>query len=87
MRAILAAEREALAGTILTISDGHPVTRRAFYTHLAELLGAPPARFDEAEAGQGGASRRVRKWGGFEARFADYRDGLADAVATSNMRD
>lgn len=80
VRAILAAERDAEHGATLTVSDGRPVTRRAFYTRLADLLGAPAARFEPAGATPGEANRRVRPWAGFEARLAGYEAGLADAL-------
>jgi nucleoside-diphosphate-sugar epimerase len=44
-RIVLAAERKAPSGSTFLVSDGHPVRRREFYTHLATLLQAPPAQF------------------------------------------
>jgi len=43
--AVLAAAGRGLPGAVYNVSDGHPVRRHDFYTHLAGLLGAPPPRF------------------------------------------
>jgi len=42
---ILAAERMLTPPATLLISDGHPVTRREYHRHLAELAAAPPPSF------------------------------------------
>lgn len=56
--AVLAAEAKAASGSTYLISDGIPVTRRAFYTRSAEQLGGPPAAFEHRpEPGQ--PNRRV----------------------------
>jgi nucleoside-diphosphate-sugar epimerase len=75
----------AEAGTTFNVADGVPVTRRDFYTATAECLGAPPAAFTGG-AGAPEPNRRVdagriRRVLGFRPQFADYRAGLADAVA------
>ena len=46
VEAVLAAESRGEPGQTYNICDDEPVTRRAFYTHLAEMLGAPQAKFD-----------------------------------------
>ena len=81
--AIMAAERANIAGRTVTISDGNPVTRREFYTTLAQMLGAPPARFTPREGNPGEVNRRVRGWDGFESRFPSYKSGLANALGGS----
>ncbi|MDB5306164.1 MAG: dependent epimerase/dehydratase family protein [Gemmataceae bacterium] len=87
--AVLAAEMKAVPGGTYTIADDEPVSRRDFYTLLAQLLNAPPARFDHrAEAGA--ANRRVsnraaREQLGWVPRYPSYREGLPAAVAESIM--
>jgi nucleoside-diphosphate-sugar epimerase len=56
--AVIAVEARGSAGETYNIADGEPVTRRAFYAKLAELLGAPPARFDH-RVEPGSANRRI----------------------------
>jgi nucleoside-diphosphate-sugar epimerase len=82
--AVLAAEERARPGATYTIADDEPVTRRAFYTHLAELLGGPPAAFDHRPE-PGAANRRVsnrtaRAGLGWSPAYPTYREGLAQAV-------
>lgn len=85
--AVLAAEARGAAGETYNIADDEPVTRRAFYALLAELLGAPPAKFDERPE-PGAANRRVsgakaKTALGWRPRYPSYREGLAAAVAGS----
>lgn len=82
--AVLAAERAEPGGTFCVADDG-PVSRRAFYTHLAELLGAPPARFEppanpHPEPNRRVSNRRAREVLGWAPAFPTYREGLAAAV-------
>lgn len=46
VEAVLAAETRGEPGQTYNICDDEPVTRRVFYTCLAESLGTPPATFD-----------------------------------------
>lgn len=83
--AVLAAEDRARPGATYTIADDEPVTRRVFYTHLAGLLGGPPAAFDHRPE-PGAANRRVsnrtaRAELGWRPAYPSYREGLAQAVA------
>lgn len=83
--AVLAAEARAEPGATYTIADDTPTPRRAFYTHLAGLLGAPPAAFDERPE-PGAANRRVsnaraRAALGWAPRFPGFREGLAASVS------
>lgn len=39
------------ASGLYNVSDGHPITRRDFYTTMAQLLNAPPAQFQPPIAG------------------------------------
>ncbi|MBA4188005.1 MAG: NAD(P)-dependent oxidoreductase [Planctomycetaceae bacterium] len=82
--AVLAVESSDETGSTLNIADDESVTRRAFYTLLAELLGAVPAKFDQRPE-PGTANRRISnvkareqlKW---SPRYASYRVGLPAAV-------
>jgi nucleoside-diphosphate-sugar epimerase len=49
--ASLAANERATPGSIYNVSDGRPVRRRLFYSKLAELIGAPPPRFEPLPPG------------------------------------
>ncbi len=78
--AVIAAEARATPGETYNVADEEPVTRRDFYTLLAELLGAPPARFEQ-RVEPGGANRRVssrkiREATGWHPRLRSYREGL-----------
>jgi nucleoside-diphosphate-sugar epimerase len=78
---------ESISGDVFNIADGNPVTRRAFYTHLAELLKAPPARFEAGVSSRGNHHRRIsiekaRRVLGFVPRYPSYREGLAASVNT-----
>jgi nucleoside-diphosphate-sugar epimerase len=69
------------------VADDEPVSRRDFYTRLAELLGAPEAKF-EHRAEPGGANRRVSNAKakaalGWAPRFPSYREGLVASLASS----
>ncbi len=82
--AVLAAEAEAVPGDLCLVADNEPVSRRDFYTHLAELLHAPAARFVESPASRE-THRRIRNQKMIDhlhlaLRFPDYRSGLAQAV-------
>lgn len=83
--AVLHAEAHAAPGATYNVSDGAPVSRRAFYTRLAELLGAE-AKFDH-RAEPGATNRRIdaTRFGalGWSPVFDSYREGLVVAVAES----
>lgn len=78
--AVLAAERGE-AGETYHVADDEPVIRRAFYTHLAELLHAPPARFEQRPAPRATnrrvSNRKMRAALGWRPQYASYREGLA----------
>ena len=83
--AVLAAEARAAGGETYHVADDAPVRRRDFYTLLADLLNAPPARFDPRPE-PGAANRRVsnraaRERLGWVPRYPSYRQGLPAAVA------
>lgn len=80
VEAILAAEAHANPGTTFNIADGSPVSRREFYAYWAEILDAPPTRFDH----QGDPRAPHRKISsqtaqvalGWRPRHPTYREGL-----------
>ena len=87
--AVLRAESQGAPGETYNIADGTPVSRRDFYTLLAELLQGPPARFDHRPEPLA-ANRRIdvskaRTALGWAPAFASYREGLTAAVAESTM--
>ncbi len=88
---IAAAEAEHPAGCYL-VSDDQPVQRGEYYTHLAELVGAPRPTFDESTPsprGSGGLNKRchnrlihaelIPQW-----HFPTYRDGLVDGIGLAS---
>lgn len=84
--AVLHAEACGVLGATYNLSDGSPVSRRAFYTRLAELLGTE-ARFEPRDE-SGSPNRRIDSARfralGWEPAFGSYRDGLSAAVAGSH---
>jgi len=87
VEAVLAAEASE-PGVTLNIADDEPVTRRAFYTLLAELLGATPAKFEHRPE-PGTANRRIsnrtaRERLNWSPRYSSFRLGLAAAVRDGN---
>lgn len=86
VQAVLAAEARAVPGEVYNISDGAPVTRRDYYSELARVLNATPARFVPGPDARGETHRRVsnakaRENLGFSPRFPDCRAGLAASVS------
>jgi nucleoside-diphosphate-sugar epimerase len=88
-RAALAAQQKQATG-LFCISDGQPVRRRDFYTHLAELLDAPTARFQPADPNipisqfergnrqvRNDHAQQVLDW---SPNFEDYKAGLKQAL-------
>lgn len=87
VEAVLAAETRATPGATYTIADDSPVSRRAFYTRLAELLNAPVARF-EPRPEPGAPNRRVsnrkaREQLGWSPTYPSYAAGLPAAIRES----
>lgn len=84
VEAVRAAEIRGEPGQTYNVCDDEPVTRRTFYTHLAGLLGAPPARFDHRPE-PNAPNRRIRNTKAKTAlqwrpQFPSYREGLIDAI-------
>ncbi len=84
VEAVLSAEARGVPGETYNIADDEPMTRRNFYTLLAELLHAPTAQFDH-QVEPGNANRRIGNTKakaalGWQPRFATYREGLAAAI-------
>lgn len=82
--AVLCAEGRGTPGETYNVADDEPVSRRDFYTLLAELLNAPAATFDH-RAEPGAANRRVSATKGKAAlgwapKYRSYREGLVAAV-------
>lgn len=79
--AVLAAEAHGKPGETYNIADDVPVTRRAFYTLLAEMLGSPPARFNlQPEPHQSHrriSNRKAKENLLWQPRYPSYREGLA----------
>ena len=87
VEAVLAAEVQGTPGEKYLIADDMPVSRRDFYTLLAELLQAPPARF-EHRAEPEMPHRRVnnakaKQMLGWKLRYPTYREGLPMSVGES----
>jgi nucleoside-diphosphate-sugar epimerase len=80
-RAIVAADERGHPGCIYNVSDGHPVTRREFYTSLARLVHAPPPQFTPLRTSDGACRRIVNRKMldalGVELRYPAYSAGLA----------
>jgi nucleoside-diphosphate-sugar epimerase len=79
--AVLAAADRGVPGETYNVADDEPVSRRAFYTRLAVVLGAPPARFEpKPEPGAANrqvSNRKLRAALDWQPRFPSYREGLA----------
>lgn len=79
-RAVLAAEGRV--GATYLIADDTPVRRREFYTHVARVIGAPPARFEQrelAEVNRRISNQRAKTELAWAPRFPSYAEGLAAA--------
>jgi len=89
---VLAAAERAEPPVTLLVSDGHPVLRREFYRHLAELLGLGPPTFLDAKPAdapsrRGFGNKRVRNTKmldllGVRLRYPTYREGLESVART-----
>jgi nucleoside-diphosphate-sugar epimerase len=85
-RAVLAAEELGRPGAIYHVSDGQPVRRGEFYAHLAELLAAPPLRFESPSPGQWVSrhergnrrigNRKMREELRVDLLYPNYREGM-----------
>jgi nucleoside-diphosphate-sugar epimerase len=70
----------------MLVADDRPVTRGEFYTSLADLLQAPPPRFDGSQTGRTAGlnkrcrNTRLRQEYGAALRYPDYVRGLSAAI-------
>jgi nucleoside-diphosphate-sugar epimerase len=86
--AVLAAEERGQAGQTYIVSDDRPLRRREFYGRLAELLGAPPPRFEQApgsspphpRANRRLTNRRLRHELGVALRYPSFQEGLSASL-------
>ena len=86
----MAADERATVGSLYNVSDDTPVRRHAFYSKLAELLGAPQPRFvplptgatvPPHERGQRRiVSRRMKEELRVRLRYSNYEAGLIASV-------
>lgn len=85
--AILAAEARGVPGEAYNIADNAPVSRRAFYTLLAELLHASPPRFEPrpepTTPNRRVSNRKARQELGWSPRYPSFNEGLPAAVAAT----
>ncbi len=80
--AVVAAERAEPRSTF-NVADDRPVTRREFYTTMAELLNAPPAAFGPRPPGGSNRrinNRRLKEELGVELKYPDFAAGLRQAI-------
>jgi nucleoside-diphosphate-sugar epimerase len=83
---VVAADERAAPRSMYNVSDGAPVSRRVFYTKLAEVLRAPQPRFVQQPTGaivrphERGhrriVSRRMREELGVKLQYLNYEAGL-----------
>jgi nucleoside-diphosphate-sugar epimerase len=83
--AVLAAEDNGEPGATYNVADGRPVTRRDFFTRMAEILGAPPPHFEpqshESERGNRRVSnRKLTEQLSVTLRYPSYEEGLVPPV-------
>src|SRR5262249_53289182 len=91
-RTVVAGAERGQLGTTYNVADGRPVTRREYYTALAEFLGAPPPRFEPTPASGSRqdrtdrrvSNRRLRDELGVELDYPDFKAGLKAAAANSH---
>ncbi len=89
VQAILAAEARGVPGRIYNVADDEPTPRLAFYALLAELLEAPPPRFERPvgatlppheQAHRRVSNRRMRRELEVKLAYPSYREGLVASV-------
>jgi nucleoside-diphosphate-sugar epimerase len=79
--AIRAAAQRGRPGQVINICDDHPVRRRDFFSHLAEILGAPPPTFVPGSsalvdrANRRVLNRRMHQELGVELHYPSYLTG------------
>lgn len=90
VQAVLACAEKKTAGQLYCISDGHPPTRREFYTFTGELLGVPavfepPAGPTCPETHRRISNQKMLTELGVTLKYPTFREGLrASLQDTSN---
>jgi nucleoside-diphosphate-sugar epimerase len=89
--AVLAAFDRGEPGQVYLVADDRPVTRREYYTRVAESLGVGAPRFEPASPGSAEAdrdatnkqvtNRRMRTELGVTLAYPDITTGLPQALA------
>jgi nucleoside-diphosphate-sugar epimerase len=87
-QAIIACAERGTPGSTYLISDNRPVTRREYYTRLAELVGAPPSVFSAVEESEGRTrglnkrcdNQRMQRDLLRKLAYPTIEEGLPDAV-------
>ena len=93
---VLAAEQQAPLPSLYLVSDGTPVERGEYFRALADLLNAPPPRFQEPAPQMPAAQRaladkridntKMLRELGVTLQYPNYRAGLAAIVAAEQPR-
>ena len=85
--AVAAALERGRVGRVYNVCDDHPVRRRDFYTHMADVLGAPtpwfPPGVEEPSADRVNrriVNRRMRKELAVALHYPSYLEGLPASV-------
>jgi nucleoside-diphosphate-sugar epimerase len=82
------AATRGVPGTTYNVADGHPVTRRDFYTTMATFLHAPPPTFQTPTTSDGNNRRISNRTLVAELaptlRFPTYVEGLRDAITAAS---
>jgi nucleoside-diphosphate-sugar epimerase len=87
--AVLAAERHEILPALFVVSDGTPVTRRAYFEQVASLVGVRPRyaspRPGDCRASRSGGSKRVCNRRllhelKLTLQYSSYREGLAQVL-------
>jgi nucleoside-diphosphate-sugar epimerase len=86
VRVVLAAEANATPPRTYTVADGNPVKRARFYQEAAQMLGAPPPRFQPPDPNSAAGQRAITSKRVSNARmirelkvrlrYPSYREGL-----------
>ena len=92
-QAVVACAERGAPGATYLVSDDRPVTRREYYTRLAELVGAPPPAFsgvEELEARTTGLNKRcnnrcMKRELTVDLLYPTIEEGLPDGLRTTGQ--